>query len=104
MSEAEPTRNFGASTTVRVDGSSDVRTLLHFNVPALSGPVRTAILRIYANSASSTGINARSVATTIPACQEQTVTYSNAPPMGTAAVAATARRHLGMRPAENVGS
>jgi len=84
VTSAVPTGNYGASTSLRVDGSPDVRTLLRFDVPLLAGSVQQAKLRIWANSASSAGIAARSLPST--SWDELTVTYQNAPPMGDVAV------------------
>ncbi len=75
-----PTTNHGTTTTMRVDGSPVVRSFLRFNVAGTSGPVTTATLRVWANSAQSTGYAAYSVADNT--WGETTITDANAPPFG----------------------
>jgi hypothetical protein len=73
--------NFGTATTFRVDGSPVVNSYLRFTVPSLSGGTISQVrLLIWANSASSTGIAAKTVADNT--WGETTITASNAPPMG----------------------
>jgi parallel beta-helix repeat protein len=72
-----PTTNYGSSTQLRVDGSPVVKSYLRFSVPAVT--VASAKLRIFANSASSTGIEARGTA---GGWQEGTITSNNAPAVG----------------------
>jgi hypothetical protein len=71
--------NYGASTSLRVDGSPFVNSYLRFNLSGLSGTVTKATLRIYANSASNSGIQAHGVSDTT--WGEKTITYANAPAM-----------------------
>ena len=52
-----PTTNFGALTVLRADASPDMRSYLRFNVQGLNRSVSRATLRIFANSASTSGIN-----------------------------------------------
>jgi hypothetical protein len=75
-----PTTNHGTATTMRVDGSPVVRSFLRFNVTGASGTVTTATLRVWANSAQSTGYDAYSVANNT--WGETTITDANAPPFG----------------------
>jgi hypothetical protein len=75
-----PTTNYGTSTQLRVDASPVVRSFLRFNVSGLTGTVTNATLRVWANSAQSTGYDAYSVADST--WGETTVTDSNAPPFG----------------------
>jgi hypothetical protein len=77
---SNPTANFGTSTQVRIDGSPVVRSYLRFNVSGLTGTVTNATLRIYGNSAQSTGYSAFSVADTT--WGETTITNANAPAFG----------------------
>ena len=71
------TTNYGSSTQLRVDASPVVKSFLRFTVPDVT--VATAKLRIYANSASSTGIKAHGTA---GGWLEGTITYSTAPTEG----------------------
>ncbi len=75
-------KNFGTATTLRVDGSPVVNSYLRFTVSGLSGKAPSARfgLLIFANSASSSGITAKTVADNT--WGETTITASNAPPMG----------------------
>src|SRR5512132_1311951 len=58
-----PTTNYGTATQLRVDASPDVRSFVRFTVTGLNGQtVSQALLQIYANSSSSVGISAASVA------------------------------------------
>ncbi len=50
-----PTTNFGGAAQLRVDGSPTVDAFLRFDVKTVSGTVQRATLRLYANSASTTG-------------------------------------------------
>jgi RHS repeat-associated protein len=74
-----PTKNFGTSTILRVDGSPILRSYLRFSVQGLSGNVTKATLRIFANSASSSSIVANSPSNNT--WTETTITYNNAPPI-----------------------
>jgi hypothetical protein len=75
------TANFGTLTQIRVDGSPIVNSYLRFTVPSLSGSsVKQVRLLIYANSASGTGIAAKTVADN--SWGETTINASNAPAMG----------------------
>jgi hypothetical protein len=81
IDQSNPTTNYGTSTQVRVDGSPLVWSYLRFDVQGLSGTVVTsATLRIYANSASSTGYTLYGVSDNT--WTETGITYSNAPTMG----------------------
>jgi len=79
ISETSPTSNFGASTTLRTDGSPIQRSYLRFDVPTLSGSITSATLRIYANSAVSVGYT---VHVTNAGWGEATLNFSNAPAFG----------------------
>ncbi len=69
--------NYGSNVSLRVDGSPLVNSYLRFNLSGLSGTVAKATLRIYANSASNSGLQAHGVADT--SWGEKTITYANAP-------------------------
>jgi len=77
-----PTSNFGTQTQVRIDGSPMMRTFLRFSVTGVTGPVSSAVLRIYANSAQTTGYDLYPVANST--WGETTITDANAPPFGAA--------------------
>jgi len=57
-----------------------MRSYMRFNLQGITGTVTRATLRIYANSASSLGINIHSVSDNTWA--ESSVNYNNAPPVG----------------------
>lgn len=75
-----PTTNFGALTVLRADASPDMRSYLRFNLQGLTGTVERATLRIFANSASTSGINIHGVSDNT--WSESTINYNNAPPIG----------------------
>ncbi len=85
-----PSANYGSSTELRVDNSPVVHSYLRFNIPAGTGPIVKAVLRIYANSASSTGYTVSRVSNNT--WSETGITYSNAPAIGTAVRASGAVR------------
>ena len=76
VNQSLPTTNYGTSTQLRVDGSPFVRSYLRFNVQNLSGRVTRATLRIYANSAASSGCVANIVGDNT--WTETGLTYNNA--------------------------
>jgi chitodextrinase len=76
--------NFGTSTQLRADTSPDVRAYLRFDVPALSGSVTSAALRIWANSAHAGGYRVGAVASNT--WVETTINANNAPPVSTPTV------------------
>jgi len=65
-----------------------VNSYLRFNLTGLSGTVTKATLRMYANSASSSGLQAHGVANTT--WGEKTITYANALAMSGVASTSTA--------------
>ncbi len=74
--------NYGTSTQLRIDASPTVRGYLRFAVAGLSGAASQATLRLYANTALGSGITANRVADNT--WGETTITYSNAPAVGSA--------------------
>ncbi len=80
VDSSSPTTNFGTSTQLRVDGSPTVRSFLRFNVQGLSGPVASAVLRVYANSSQTAGYTAYQVANNT--WGETSINYGNAPALG----------------------
>jgi acid phosphatase type 7 len=81
VDSGSPSTNYGTQTQLRGDGSPVVRSYLRFDVQGFSGAVTRATLRIYANSASTTGYEIRNVINNT--WGETTITYGNAPAVGT---------------------
>jgi hypothetical protein len=81
VNQSYPTTNYGTQTQIRVDGSPIVRSYVRFNVQGLSAAVTQATLRIYANTALTSGYSVYRVASNTWA--ETTINYSNMPPLGT---------------------
>ena len=79
VNETSPGSNFGTQTQVRVDGSPVVRAYLRFTVQGVVGTITSAKLRIYANSSSSTGHEARAADST---WSETAITFADAPAVG----------------------
>ncbi len=78
---SSPTNNYGTNVSLRVDGSPIMRSYLRFTVSGLGGAaVQSAILRIYANSASTTGFSVLGLSNNSWA--ETSITYANAPAPG----------------------
>jgi parallel beta-helix repeat protein len=80
VSESEPNANNGARPVLRLDGSPFVRGYLRFSVSGVSGTVTRATLRLYANTSSVTGYEARGASDT--SWGELMITYANAPSFG----------------------
>jgi tartrate-resistant acid phosphatase type 5 len=72
--------NAGNSTSIRVDASPILRSYLRFTVPAVSGTITRAVLRVYARSTLGSSF---SLASTTGSWSESTITYANAPSLGT---------------------
>jgi hypothetical protein len=72
-----PQRNYGGSTTLRVDAAPLTRTYLRFDIRRLRGKVERATLRLYARSSSRRGIRVRAVRS--DRWRERSITYTNAP-------------------------
>jgi chitodextrinase len=76
-----PTANYGSATVWRVDASPDLHAYLQFTVQGLAGyAIQSAYLQVYANSSSTIGIDALTVADS--SWGENTITYNNAPALG----------------------
>jgi len=82
VNEGSPTTNYGSLTTLRVDGSPIIRSYLRFDLQGLSGAVTRATLRVFANSASTSGSVANGVSDNT--WTESTLNYNNVPPLGSA--------------------
>ena len=81
VESSSATTNYGVGSTMRIDGSPEVRSYLRFDVHGLTaGTVSKATLSIYANSASTIGFSARQVADT--SWQESQLNFNNAPELG----------------------
>jgi hypothetical protein len=78
--ETSPNSNYGSDSSIRVDFSPIKRSYMRFVVSGLSGTVQSAILRIYANSANTTGFTVHSMADNT--WTESGITYSNSPSVG----------------------
>ncbi|WP_431908813.1 DUF7594 domain-containing protein [Micromonospora carbonacea] len=76
-----PDRNYGTAVSLRVDGSPREVAYLRFDVTG-AGAEPSAVLRLYAETASSTGLSVHGVSAVD--WREDTLTYQNAPPIGPA--------------------
>ena len=76
-----PTTNYGAATGLRVDASPISNAFLKFDVQGLTTPPTTATLRVFNNTAGTTGIKLSSVADT--GWGETAITYNTAPGIDT---------------------
>lgn len=75
------TTNYGRSILLKADASPSYHSYLRFNVGGLSGTVTKATLRLYTTSSSAIGYQVKQVSN--PSWEEGSVTYSNAPAVGT---------------------
>jgi hypothetical protein len=80
-----PTANTGTSTNLRADASPEANAYLKFDVTGLSGPPRSARLRLFVTDASAGGPRAFSVAN---GWTETGITWNNAPAIAGIALAA----------------
>ena len=100
-------RNYGAERVMRASDSPIKRAYVRFTVPAISGTIQSAYLRVYSQSAAARGFR---VWTTTAGWNESGITWANAP--AAARVAAPirtvrrderrCRRHAGV-PARHAG-
>ena len=75
-----PQANFGARPRLRTDGYPfETRSYIRFDVSTVTGSVRSAKLRLFANRTNDTGIAVRAVADT--GWTETGISYRNAPAM-----------------------
>jgi hypothetical protein len=81
----KPEANYGSASVLRVDGSPDVRSYLRFTVRgvAAGAVVKRATLRLYTQSLPSAGCDAHAVSD--DSWNEATITYANAPTVGSVA-------------------
>ena len=73
-------RNYGAERVMRVNDSPVKRSYVRFTVPAISGTIQSAYLRVYAQTAAANGFR---VWTTTAGWNQGAITYANAPAAGT---------------------
>jgi hypothetical protein len=77
-----PNGNYGSTPLLLVQSApGQNNSYLRFNVQNLGGPVSRATLRLYALDTNSQGFQVNRVANN--SWSEQTITYNNAPPIGT---------------------
>jgi len=74
-----PNSNFGSQISVRLDADPVRRAYFRFNVRGVGSPT-SALLKVYAESASSVGVAAHAVADN--SWNESSITYNNAPTVG----------------------
>ena len=79
VEELNPSTNYGASTTLRTDGSSDpdVQSYLRFAVSGVTGAVQSAKLRLYVTNDSANGPAVYAAASS--AWSETALTWANRP-------------------------
>jgi hypothetical protein len=83
-----PTTNNGTRTTLRGDATPIINSYLQFNVSGIGSATVTRVrLSVFANSSLNTGIKAQAVAENT--WGETTMTYNNAPAMGTVLAVST---------------
>ncbi len=84
VDSANPARNYGALTTLRVDASAPVqRSFLRFDLSGVTGTVTSATLRVWAETGQVTGYDVYGVAnTTWIESGTQGITWNNAPALG----------------------
>ena len=83
VNSSSSSTNYGSSSALRADGSPPINSYVRFTVPSLGGsPISQAQLLIHANSSSTSGLTALTVADNT--WGENTITYANAPTMGSA--------------------
>jgi len=84
-----PSTSYGTGSTLRTDTSPDVRSYVRFNLSGISGSITRVTLRVWANSASSSGYQVRPVSNT---SWGETITYSSAPAVGSSSVGSTTKK------------
>lgn len=73
-------RSYGAERVMRVSDNPIKRSYIRFTVPAISGAIQSAHLRVYAQTAAADGFR---VWTTTTNWNQGSLTYANAPAAGT---------------------
>ncbi len=95
-----PAVNFGGQTQLRVDGSPATRAVMRFTVSGVVGTLSSAVLRVYANTAQSTGYDVYPIANNT--WGEATITNANAPPFGAARLGSSGKIAAGSWTSVNV--
>lgn len=80
VSSRRPNNLYGTRTDIQVDGAPELNSYVKFDVPALTGDVASATLRLYAETTDASGFEVYSVADSN--WDESTITYANAPAFG----------------------
>src|SRR5438552_803673 len=81
VNQAAATTNYGSDPALRTDASPSVlRSYIRFTPSGLSGTVTGATLRVYANSANTTGVAVAAVSDN--SWTENGITWTNAPAVG----------------------
>jgi hypothetical protein len=75
---ANTDRGYGSSRTLRVDAKPEIHSYLRFQVGGLQGTVRSAVLRVWANSRQRPGYRVHRLGTTV-AWSEGTTTFAKRP-------------------------
>jgi hypothetical protein len=88
VQDSNPSTNYGPATTLKVDGATPVaRSYLLFDVRGLAAPATRATLRLFANTAQSTGYDVLGVADT--SWTERGITWANAPALDATGIGAS---------------
>jgi PKD repeat protein len=88
VNSASPGTNYGTNVSIRVSGGSSImRPFLRFDLTGITGTIQSATLKVFANSAQSTGYSVYRVADT--SWGELTITDTNAPPVDASASGAS---------------
>jgi len=82
VNSSRPTRNYGSSSSIRIDGSPEKNAYFKFDVGGLTGTVSSATVRIYAATGSSVGFDLSEVSDTT--WTEAAITFDTAPAIGPA--------------------
>jgi hypothetical protein len=77
VEESSPKKNYGVSTTLKVDGSPRQQSYLRFAVSGVSGTVSSVKLRVYVGT--NGGVDGPPVYTTGNAWTETSLTWTNRP-------------------------
>lgn len=92
VDESRSSQSFGAATTLKTDQGPDQQALLRFEVPASSGTVKSALLRLYVTNKSGKG---PALYLASGAWTESGTTWSNRPQPTGAAIVALGRVSVG---------
>jgi acid phosphatase type 7 len=90
VSSSTPSTNTGRSASLKVDGSPTVRSYLRFDLGGVTDSITKATLRVRATSNHSAGYSVRTPASSAT-WAETSITYANAPPVGSSTVGSSGR-------------